>query len=251
VTSAERHLFGTRNNQKIINMKFSSPLIPGTLLSRYKRFLADIKLDSGEIITAHCPNSGSMKSCKEPGSRVYVSFHDKPSRKLKYTWELIEANSTWVGINTGHPNKLVVEAIKKNHILELQGYSGIKTEVKLGAHSRIDIMLEKQDESCYVEVKNVTLMENRQARFPDAVTERGQKHLKELMKVVKQGDRGVIFFVVQREDTESFSPADDIDPVYGELLRSAVKSGGVEALAYQAKVTPKEIELSIPLPMVL
>jgi len=232
-------------------MKFSTPLIPGILLSRYKRFLADIKLDSGDIITAHCPNSGSMKSCKEPGSRVYVSHHDKPSRKLKYTWEMVEANNSWVGINTGHPNKLVIEAIENNHIKELKGYSNIKSEVKLGAHSRIDIVLEKPDGICYVEVKNVSLMENGQARFPDAVTERGQKHLKELMEVVKQGHRGVIFFVVQREDTSSFSPADDIDPSYGKLLRKAVQAGGVEALVYQANVSPQEIKLSIPLPIIL
>jgi sugar fermentation stimulation protein A len=232
-------------------VKFSSPLIPGILLSRYKRFLADIKLDNGKIVTAHCPNSGSMKSCKEPGSRVYLSHHDKPSRKLKYTWEMIEDNHTWVGINTGHPNKLVMQAIKDKHIKELEGYSIIKPEVKLGAHSRIDILLEKSDEICYVEVKNVSLKENGQARFPDAVTERGHKHLKELMNVVKQGHRAVIFFVVQREDTNSFSPADDIDPTYGKLLRKAVQTGGVEALAYQAKVSPKEIKISLSLPIKL
>jgi sugar fermentation stimulation protein A len=231
-------------------MKFPFPLIPGILLSRYKRFLADIKLDSGEIITAHCPNSGSMKSCKEPGSPVYLSYHDKPSRKLKYTWEMIKVKKHWVGINTGHPNKLVREAIENNHIKELTGYKSIKSEVRLGARSRIDIVLEKPDEICYLEVKNVTLMENGQACFPDAVTERGQKHLKELMKVAKQGHRGIIFYVVQREDTHSFAPADDIDPVYGRLLRSAVNSGGVEALAYQAKVNPREITISTPLPIV-
>jgi sugar fermentation stimulation protein A len=232
-------------------MKFSSPLIPGILLNRYKRFLADIRLESGKIITAHCPNSGSMKSCKQPGSRVYVSHHDKPSRKLKYTWELIEANNTWVGINTGHPNKLVMEAIKNNQIRELKGYPNIKSEVKLGAHSRIDIVLENSDGICYVEVKNVTLMENGQARFPDAVTERGQKHLKDLINVVEKGHRALIFFVVQREDTNSFYPADDIDPTYGKLLRKAVHSGRVEALAYQAKVSPEEIIIQKSLPILL
>lgn len=232
-------------------MKFSSPLIPGILLSRYKRFLADIKLDSGEFVTAHCPNSGSMKGCKQPGSRVYLSHQDKPSRKLKYTWELVEANNTWVGINTGHPNKLVMEAIKNKQINELKDYPNIKPEVKLGAHSRIDLVLEKSNEICYVEVKNVTLIGNGQARFPDAVTERGQKHLRELMNAVERGHRAVIFFVVQREDSNSFAPADDIDPTYGELLRKAVHAGGVEALAYQAKVSPKEIKISIPLPILL
>jgi sugar fermentation stimulation protein A len=232
-------------------MKFSSPLIPGILLSRNKRFLADIKLDSGEIVTAHCPNSGSMKGCKQPGSRVFLSYHDKPSRKLKYTWELVEANHTWVGINTGHPNKLVMEAIQNKQIKELTGYPHIKSEVKLGAHSRIDLVLENSDEICYVEVKNVTLIENGQARFPDAVTERGQKHLRELMNVVEKGHRAVMFFVVQREDSNSFAPADDIDPTYGKLLRKAVTSDGVEALVYQAKVSPEEIKISIPLPIIL
>ena len=226
-------------------------LIPGVLIKRYNRFLADVRLENDKIVTAHCPNSGSMKSCKEPGSRVYLSYHNKPSRKLKYTWEMIEANHTWVGINTGHPNRLVIEAIENEHIPELKGYIDIKSEVKLGAHSRIDIVLAKKDEFCYIEVKNVTLMENGQARFPDAVTERGQKHLKELMKVVKQGHRAVIFFVVQREDTGSFSPADDIDPVYGDLLRKAVKSGGVEILVYQASVKPEEIKISAALPILL
>jgi sugar fermentation stimulation protein A len=232
-------------------MKFPAPLIPGILLSRYKRFLADVKLEDSQIVTAHCPNSGSMKSCNTPGSRVYLSYHDKPLRRLKYTWELVEANQTWVGINTGHPNKLVAEAIKENLISELQGYSRIQPEVKFGKHSRIDLLLEGPDGICYVEVKNVTLVENGRARFPDAVTLRGQKHLNDLMKAVKLGHRAVIFFVVQREDASSFSPADDIDPDYGKLLRRAVNRGGVEALIYQTRISPREIMIQNSLPLSL
>ena len=230
-------------------MKFTTPLIPGILISRYKRFLADIKLEDGQIVTAHCPNSGSMKGCKTPGSRVYLSYQDKPSRKLKYTWELVEANRAWVGINTGLPNKLVREAIEGNHIPELDGYPQIKSEVKFGKNSRIDLLLENPADICYVEIKNVTLLENEQARFPDAITLRGQKHLNELMKAVKTGHRAVIFFVVQRQDATSFAPADDIDPEYGRLLRRAVKSGGVEILVYQTRISPREITIQNPLPV--
>ncbi len=230
-------------------MKFTAPLIPGILLSRYKRFLADVKLEDGNIVTAHCPNSGSMKSCNTPGSRVYLSYHDKPSRQLKYTWELVEANQTWVGIHTGHPNKLVAEAVKENRIPELGGYTRIKPEVKFGKHSRIDLLLEGPDGICYVEIKNVTLVENGQARFPDAVTLRGQKHLKDLMKAVKLGHRAVIFFLVQREDAITFSPAEDIDPDYSQLLRQAVHHGGVEALVYRTYVSPLEIAIQNSLPL--
>jgi len=229
-------------------MKFAAPLIPGTLLSRYKRFLADIRLENGQVVTAHCPNSGSMKGCKTPGSRVYLSFHDKPSRRLKYTWELVEANRVWVGINTGLPNKLVKEAIEESRIPELREYTGIRSEVKFGRNSRIDLLLENPVGQCYVEIKNVTLVENGQAQFPDAITLRGQKHIKELMRAVKMGYRAVLFFVVQRQDATSFAPADDIDPEYGRLLRQAVKNAGVEILVYQTRISSQEITIQNPLP---
>jgi sugar fermentation stimulation protein A len=225
-------------------LKFKSQLIKGVLLQRYKRFLADIRLENGEIITAHCPNSGSMKSCNVPGNPVLISNQDSPTRKLKYTWEMIQIDGKWVGINTGHPNKLVAEAISEQQIPELAGYPIIRSEVKVGKHSRIDLVLENSDEHCYVEIKNVTLLVDGQAKFPDSITERGQKHLKELMFLRKQGHRTVIFFVVQREDARSFAPADDIDVTYGKLLRKAVLKSGVEALVYQWKLSPQEIVIS-------
>lgn len=231
-------------------MKFNSPLISGTLIQRYKRFLADIKLDSGQVVTAHCPNSGSMLGCNIPGNRVMLSFKDSPTRRLKYTWELIEIEGIWVGINTQRPNQLVREAILQGTVSELQNYSNIRGEVKVGERSRIDLMLENEFNACYVEVKNVTLVEGTTALFPDSVTERGQKHLQELMQLAGSGYRAVIFFVIQREDATHFRPADRIDPEYGHLLRLAVTKG-VEILAYQARVSPQRIVLVKSLPFEL
>ena len=224
-------------------MRFTSPLIPGTLLQRYKRFLADIRLASGEVVTAHCTNTGSMMGCKEAGSAVYLSRSDNLNRKLLYTWELIEANNTWVGINTMHPNKLVAEAVASGAIKELRGYQIIRREVKVSAHSRLDLCLEGNAGSCYVEVKNVTLATDGAAAFPDAVSERGTKHLKELMRLKRRGHRAAIVFVIQRGDCTRFRPADEIDPEYGRWLRKAIKTG-VEALPYVARVTPEEIVLA-------
>jgi sugar fermentation stimulation protein A len=231
-------------------MIFSPPLLPATLIQRYKRFLADVRLENGRIVTAHCPNSGSMKTCNIPGNPVMISLHDQPRRRLKYTWEMIRINDGWVGINTGSPNKLVAEAIRTGKIIELLNYSDLRREVRISNNSRLDLLLTGSAGHCYVEVKNVTLLEEDQARFPDAVTVRGQKHLQELIKIVKKGDRAVIFFVVQRQDAGMFTPADHIDPDYGRLLRKAVKTG-VEILVYQAEVSPSEISISNPLPVQL
>jgi sugar fermentation stimulation protein A len=229
-------------------MKLPQPLHPGTLIRRYKRFLADIELESGEIVSAHCPNSGSMKGCARPGNPVLLSSSDNPHRKLRYTWELVQVNGLWVGINTNLPNKLAREAIEKGIAEELAGYENIRPEVRYGVNSRIDLFLSGSPGRCYVEIKNVTLVEGDVALFPDSVTLRGQKHLRELIQVVREGNRGVIFFVVQRGDAHSLAPADDIDPEYGRLLRLAVKNG-VEALVYQAHVEPGEIFLSHHLPV--
>lgn len=226
------------------------PLIAGTLVKRYKRFLADVLLEDGSEVTVHCPNSGSMKGCAVPGSRVFLSRSSNPKRKYPFGWELVESDGFWAGINTGLPNRLTHEAIEDGTVTELQGYTAIRPEVPYGEHSRIDLLLEGPAARCFVEVKNVTLVENGRALFPDAVTTRGQKHLQELMRVVREGDRGVIFFTVQRGDGASVSPADLIDPEYGRLLRLAVESG-VEALAYRAVVTPEEIRLSERLPVIL
>lgn len=223
-------------------MELPNLLFSGRLMNRYKRFLADVRLESGEVVTAHCPNSGSMKGCHHPESPVLLSRSENPDRKLKYTWELVRVNDLWVGINTNYPNRLVEEGIRNRVISELQGYDTILAEKKYGSNSRVDLLLENDDGKCYVEVKNVTLVEGGVAYFPDAVTRRGQKHLEELMAMVRQGHRAVLFFVVQRADGQAVAPADDIDPEYGRLLRKAVQSG-VEALAYQARVSPQSINL--------
>jgi sugar fermentation stimulation protein A len=225
-------------------------LIPGILIRRYKRFLADIILEDRGTVTVHCPNSGSMKGCATPGSRVFISRSSNPGRKYPFTWELVEADGFWAGINTGLPNVLVREAIENGTVCELQGYSTIRPEVPYGEHSRIDLLLESPRQRCFVEVKNVTLVENGLAFFPDAVTTRGQKHLNELMRVVRAGDRGVIFFTVQRGDGMSVAPAETIDPEYSRLLRLALING-VEALAYRAVITPEEIRLSERLPVIV
>ena len=223
-------------------MKFSLPLIPGTLIKRYKRFLADIKLEDGTIITAHCPNSGSMLTCNTPGSEVMLSYHDNPKRKYPYSWEMVKVNSTWVGINTIIPNKLVAESIANGLILELTGYGKIIKEKKVSKHSRLDLMLESENERCYVEIKNVSLVQDGVAMFPDAVTKRGAKHLRELIKLKENGHRAVIFFLIQRQDGKSFKPADHIDPEYGKMLRKAF-SKVVEILPYRAIVNPEEIRI--------
>ena len=229
-------------------MKFDKPLIEGILLKRYKRFLADIRISDGKFITAHCPNSGSMKTCKEPGWKVLVSESDNPKRKLKYTWEMIHNGKCWIGINTQIPNKIAVEAIKNNIIPELSGYDEIKSEVKYGKNSRIDILLSGDKGTCYVEVKNVTLVEtDGYYKFPDAITERGRKHLYELLEMVKTSHRAVMLYVIQRSDGTTFQPAEHIDPEYAETLKK-VHQQGVEILAYQADVLPTEINISNLIP---
>ena len=160
-------------------MRFKSPLLAGTLIQRYKRFLADVRLASGEVVIAHCTNTGSMMGCKEPGSAVYISRSDNQNRKLLYTWELIRADNTWVGINTLHPNKLVPEAVQAGRIDELCDFDNIRREVKVSAHSRLDLCLEGRNGSCFVEIKNVTLAVHGAAAFPDAVSDRGTRHLKD------------------------------------------------------------------------
>jgi sugar fermentation stimulation protein A len=226
-----------------MRMFFKSRLIRGTLVQRYKRFLADVRLPNGDIVTAHCTNTGSMLGCKEPGSPVYLSLSPNKGRKLPYTWEMIQIKRNWIGINTLHPNRLVAEAIEAGLIPELRGYEIIRREVKVSAHSRLDLCLEGNNGSCFVEVKNVTLSFDGAAAFPDAVSERATKHLKELLRLKRKGHRAAIVFVIQRGDCDHFRPADEIDPEYGRWLRRAVKAG-VEALPYMAKVTPKGILLT-------
>ncbi len=223
-------------------------LIPGTLIRRYKRFLADVLLKSGETVTAHCPNSGSMKTCCQPGQPVYLSFHDNPKRKLRYTWELIDMPTSLVGVNTQVPNRLTAHAIASGDVAELRGYDTVRREVKAGKNSRLDILLESKDRrSCYVEVKNCTLVIDKVATFPDAVTLRGQKHLMELQDLVAAGSRCAMFFLIQRMDAKSFAPADHIDPEYGKKLRKASQNG-VEILVYDVSIDLKSIRLNDRVP---
>lgn len=228
-------------------MRFAQSLLPGRLISRYKRFLADIRLASGEIITAHCPNSGSMLGCAQPGFSVMVSVSTNPARRYKHTWELVDPGTAWVGINTMRTNAIVAEALRAGKVAALQGFSGLQAEVPYGENSRIDFVLTSADQKVFVEVKNVTLAEHGCAYFPDAITQRGRKHLHELMQVVAAGERGVMFFLVQRPDTHFFRPARRIDIAYSKTLAEAATKG-VEILVYDCSVNEHEVVLRNPVP---
>jgi len=235
-------------------MRFDTPLVEGVLIRRYKRFLADVLLADGSQLTAHTSNTGAMSTCSDPGARVWLRNTGNPQRKYPYSWELVEtASGELVGINTGLSNTLVREGIENGTIKELQGYRKIRPEVRYGLeNSRIDLLLEaSQGPDCFVEVKNVTLIEagSATALFPDAVSTRGARHLRELMAMVQQGYRAVIFFCVQRTDARVVSPADAIDPVYGQSLRRALAQG-VEGLAYSARVSTRGIRLQQCLPVI-
>ncbi len=234
-------------------MRFPQSLVRGRLLRRYKRFLADVELDGGEIVTAHCANPGSMLGLQAPGIAAWLSKSDNPNRKLAWSLEIVEVDAgrgpALVGINTGHPNRIVEEAIAAGAVAELSGYAGLRREVKYGRNSRIDILLTDDGRpDCYVEVKNVHLVrEPGLAEFPDSVTARGAKHLDELSEMVRQGARAAMFYLVQRGDTERVAIARDIDPGYGEALDRARKAG-VEVVAYGCEVTPSGVEIKGPLP---
>lgn len=230
-------------------MKFDVELIKGKLIKRYKRFLADVELENGDVVTAHCANSGSMLSVKDEGSTVWLSPANNPKRKLKFTWEIIEVDGFNVGINTGHPNKIVEEAILAGQVKELTGYANLRREVKYGQNSRIDVLLEDDDKpKCYVEVKNVTLKRGDNADFPDSVTSRGAKHLRELGDMVEEGHRAVMFYLVQRADCKIMDIARDIDATYDEELKLAIKRG-VEVICYQCDVGTDEIKVTTPVPI--
>lgn len=231
-------------------MRLPTPLIEGALLRRYQRFLADIRLRDGTVVTAHCPNSGSMVGCAVPGSRVLLSTIADSRRKCHYTWQLVRVGRTWVGINTLVANRLVAEAVQLGRLPELAGYQELKREVRFGEHTRFDFLLRDGPHLCYVEVKNVTLVQNAVAYFPDAVTTRGRKHLRELATARAEGHRAVVLFVVQRADACMLRPADHIDPEYGDALRRAAAEG-VECIAYRARVTRRQIALVKRLPCCL
>ena len=218
-------------------MEFQTGLIEGRLLKRYKRFLADVQLPDGQQVTAHCPNTGSMLGCQPPKARVWLSYHDDPKRKLKYTWELVETSpGVFACINTQRPNQQARAAIVAGTIPSLAGYPEVRAEVRYGTeNSRIDLHLagDARRPDAWVEVKNVTLCEDGVGYFPDAVSVRGQKHLRELMAQAEAGERAVLLFCVNHTGIRTVRPADHIDPAYGTLLREAA-ARGVEVLAWRA-----------------
>ncbi len=223
-------------------------LIGGTLIKRYKRFLADVRLKNGHVVTAHCPNSGSMLECSAPGRPVYLSRHDSSNRRLKYTWEMIEMPSSLVGVNTMVPNRLVRVSVESGKIKELTGFDSIRSEVRCGQNSRIDLLLERSNRRCFVEIKNCTLVIGGIAYFPDAPTSRGLKHLVELQNQIRSGNQCVMFYLIQRMDAKLFRPADHIDPAYGKELRRAV-TNGVEILAYDVQLNVNGIKLNKTVPI--
>jgi len=238
-------------------MRFDEPLTEVTFLRRYKRFLADVRRADGAELTVHCANSGSMKNCQPEGGRAWISDSKNPKRKLRFSLEAVEVDGAWAMVNTARPNGLVEEAIVAGVIGELSGYERLRREVRYGAErSRIDLLLEDgpadaPSARCYVEVKNVTLgVGDGGCRFPDAVTARGTKHLRELMGVVEAGDRAALVFCASRTDTRWVGPADAIDPVYGETLRAAAEAG-VEILAYRLQIDPAGARLVERVPVTL
>lgn len=226
-------------------MEFATPLIRGRLQRRYNRFLADVVLDSGETVTAHCPNSGSMMGLCAPGLPVWLEPNDNPKRKLRYGWRLVELeHGHWAGIDTQTPNRVVGEALRVGRIDQLSGYERVRAEVPYGTRSRIDFLLETADQPpTYVEVKNVHLRRGgRLAEFPDCVTARGTKHLGELAAVATSGARAVMLYVVQRTDCDRLAMAADLDPAYAEAFVEA-REAGVEMIAYRCMISTAGVSL--------
>lgn len=230
-------------------MDFPSPLDRGVLVSRYKRFFADVMLDDGREITAHCPNPGAMLGLNTPGLPAWVSRSDDPKRKLAHTLELVEADGGLVGINTMHPNRLVAEALTAEAIPELTGYATHRREVRYGTNSRVDFLLEAPDRApCWLEVKNCHLRRSGTlAEFPDCVAARSLKHLRELTAMVEAGERAVMLFVIQRTDCDAFAACAELDPAYARGLTEAAASG-VEVLARACEITPQAVRLAGPIP---
>ncbi len=232
-------------------MRFPAPLVRGTLVRRYKRFLADVVLDTGEAVTAHVANSGAMTGVCDPGQEVWLSPAAGPTRKLNWSWEYGTVGGHLVGVNTQHPNRVAAEAVAAGQIPELAGYDRLRREVAYGRNSRVDLLLEAAGRpTCYVEVKSVVLARGGWAEFPDAVTVRGTKHLGELRAMVVRGARAVMLYLVQRGDCTAFRPAADIDPVYAAALADAVRDG-VEAICYTCRLSLDGITMGGRLPLSL
>lgn len=230
-------------------LRFEHDLIRGTLLRRYKRFLADVQLANGEVVTAHTANPGAMAGLTTPGREVALSHHPNKGRKLPYTWELLRMGRRWVGVNPIRSNALVAEAISRDRVPSLSGYARLRREQRCG-DSRLDLLLDRPQQRCWVEVKTATMMAGRLALFPDAQTERGRRHLRTLEQAARAGDRAVLCFVVQRSDVDAIAPADDIDPEYGRILRQVARRN-VELLGLRSRVGLRQITLSSAVPIEL
>lgn len=230
-------------------MRFSSPPVEARFLRRYKRFFVDAEVDGGAVVTAHCPNTGSLAGCLAEGAPAWLRDSGDERRKLRHTFQAVRVGSTWVNVDTSLPNRVVAEAFAARGVAGFERYDVVRTEVRYGTDSRVDVLLEGAGlPPCYVEVKNTTLADGACALFPDAVTSRGLKHLGELATVVRAGARAVQFFFVSREDVEVFRPADHVDAAYGAALREVARTG-VEVLAFTARVEPDGLELGAPLPL--
>jgi sugar fermentation stimulation protein A len=230
-------------------MDFPQPLVRGALVARYKRFFADVTLDDGTPVTAHCPNPGAMLGLNAPGLPVWLSRSDDPKRKLAHTLELVEVDGGLVGVNTMHPNRLVAEALAADAIPEVAGYASHRREVRYGANSRVDFLLEAGDRApCWLEVKNVHLRRSGTlAEFPDCVAARSLKYLRELSAMVREGHRAVMLFVIQRTDCDAFEACHDLDPAYARGLTEAA-AAGVEVLAYRCEITPERVAIADRIP---
>jgi sugar fermentation stimulation protein A len=229
-------------------VQFEQPLVPGRLVRRYQRFFAEIALEGGGVVTAHCPNPGSMRTCAVPGGRVWVRPCAAPGRRLAWSWELAEVDGAWVVINTGRANRVVGEALAAGAIGELAGYDRVTAEVRAGAGTRFDFLLERAraPRRCWLEVKSATMAAGGGVTaFPDSVTARGTRHLEELTARARRGSRAALLFCASRSDTRVVRPADEIDRVYGEALRRAA-AAGVELLAYRCEISPAGLRLGAP-----
>ncbi|MEO3413430.1 DNA/RNA nuclease SfsA [Roseovarius sp. CAU 1744] len=232
-------------------MRFQTPLVPARLIRRYKRFLADIRLEDGREVTAHCANPGSMMGLQEPGMKIWVEPNDDPKKKLKFGWRLVDhENGHFTGVDTSLPNRALRAAIMAGEVPELAAYETVRPEQKYGTNSRIDFLLQQPGlPDAYVEIKSVTL--SRQtglAEFPDSVTARGTKHVGELAGMARLGHRAILFYLIQRTDCTAMSLARDIDPAYADAFGTA-RDAGVEVLAYDTRITPQEIRVGAPVPV--
>lgn len=241
----------TARKSPFAGIRFDEPPLEGRFLGRRKRFFADVELPDGSLLVAHCPNTGSLLGCKVEGAPVWLRDSRDPERKLRYTWQAVRVGRAWVNVDTSLPNRVVAAAVEAGRIPALAGYEELRREVRYGTNSRIDLLLSTPGRpGVHVEVKSTTLREGRSALFPDAVTERGRKHLEELTRVARSGGRAVQLYFVSRADVDRLRPADAIDPAYGQALRRAADAG-VELMAWKSAVRSRSLSLADEIPVEL